>query len=149
VAPSPENRQPDFAAAAALREALREFAHRSERIIRSHGLTLEQYQLLLLIHVKPRDQATIGNLHKELRRGQSAVTQLARRMENRGLITRELSRQDARIRFLKLTERGRERLTAAVIALEEERSSLLDVARRLSALPGDAASTPAARASRS
>jgi DNA-binding MarR family transcriptional regulator len=116
--------QPDFDRAAALRNAVREFSHRSEEIIRPHGLTLEQYQLLLLLRVQPKEKNTIGNLHRELRRGQSAVTQLARRMENRGLITRELSRDDARIRFLKLTRRGETTLTEAVIALEAERSRL-------------------------
>ena len=97
---------PDFERAAALRAAVREFSHRSEQIIRPHGLPLEQYQLLLLLHVQPGEKATIGSLHRQLHRGQSAVTQLARRMENRGLITRELSKDDARIRFLKLTPRG-------------------------------------------
>lgn len=123
--------EPDFQAAATMRAAVREFTHRSEKIIRSYGLTLEQYQVLLLLRVQPREEATIGSLHRELHRGQSAVTQLARRMENRGLITRELSREDARVRYLKLTKRGADRLTDAVTALEEQRSRLLAMIKEL------------------
>src|SRR5690242_5727770 len=96
----------DFEEAFRLREAVREFTSRSTEIIRLHGLTLEQYQLLLFLRIWPKEQATIGNLYTALHRGQSAVTQLARRMENRGLISRELSSSDARVRYLKLTKRG-------------------------------------------
>lgn len=123
--------EPNFERAARLRRVLRDFNRQSEQIVRRHGLTLEQYQLLLLIRVRPKEQATIGNLFKELNRGQSAVTQLARRMENRGLISRELSRRDARVRYLKLTSRGAQRLSEAVTALEEERSRLLELIRAL------------------
>jgi len=124
--------EPDYAGAAALREAIREFNDRSERLIREHGLTLEQYQLLLLLRVLPREEVTIGNLHQQLHRGQSAVTQLARRMQNKGLIGRELSESDARVRYLTLTKKGRRRLSEAVTALEGERSRLLGLLRGIS-----------------
>lgn len=121
---------PDFEGALALRQAVLEFTHRSDEIIRGFGLSLEQYQLLLLLQVWPKEEATITNLYGALHRGQSAVTQLARRMENRGLIRRELSRQDARVRYLKLTKRGEARLAGAVTALEEERLRLLALLSR-------------------
>lgn len=123
----------DFEEAFRLREALREFTSRSAEIIREQGLTPEQYQLLLLLRVWPRNQATIGNLYSSLRRGQSAVTQLARRMENRGLISRELSASDARVRYLKLTERGEQQLSDAVDALQGERDRLLELVAGLGA----------------
>ena len=123
--------EPDFEGAAALRAAVREFNTRTEDVVRVHGLTPEQYQLLLLIRVSPQEKATIGQLYKSLRRGQSAVTQLARRMENRGLITRELSREDARIRYIRLTKRGERLLTDAVTALEGERTRLLALIGRV------------------
>ena len=127
---------PDFEGAATLRAAVREFSRRSEKIIRLYGLTPEQYQLLLLLRVQPKEEATIGKLHKELDRGQSAVTQLARRMQNRGLITRELSEIDARVRFLKLTKRGEKRLSDAVTALEEERARLFLLIKQLDGAKG-------------
>jgi DNA-binding MarR family transcriptional regulator len=124
--------RPDFEGAAALREAVREFTDRSERIIRQHGLTLEHYQLLLLLRVLPKERATIGHLHQALHRGQSAVTQLARRMQNKGLISRELSENDARVRYLTLTKKGERRLSDAVTALEAERTRLLALLRGIS-----------------
>ena len=123
---------PDFAGAAALRGAVREFNDRSEQIIREQGLTLEHYQLLLLLRVLPREEATISNLHQTLQRGQSAVTQLARRMQNKGLISRELSDSDARVRYLTLTRKGERRLSAAVTALQGERTRLLALLREIS-----------------
>ena len=117
----------DFEEAFRLREAVREFTNRSADIIRHQGLTLEQYQLLLLLRMWPKEQATITNLYAALNRGQSAVTQLARRMENRGLISRELAKDDARVRYLKLTKRGERQLGDAVTALKGERDRLLDL----------------------
>jgi len=106
---------------------IRELNQRSDEIIHRYGLTLEQYQQLLLLRVQPKEQNTIGLLHEQLGRGQSAVTQLTRRMENGGLLTRELARDDARIRYLKLTRLGKARLTDAVAALEDERARLLEL----------------------
>lgn len=122
---------PDFDEAFRLREALREFTSRSADVTREHGLTPEQYQLLLLLRVWPKSEATIGNLYTALHRGQSAVTQLARRMENRGLISRELSTSDARVRYLRLTKRGEQRLGDAVDALQGERDRLLELVASL------------------
>ena len=124
-------RPPDYEGAATLRQAVRDFNGRSDQLVRLHGLTPEQYELLLLIHVSPREQATISNLCTALHRGQSAVTQLARRTENRGLLTRELSKTDARVRYLKLTRRGEQRLNAAVLELRGERSRLLSLLRKI------------------
>lgn len=121
----------EFQAAARLRQALREFADRSEKLVHAHDLTTEQYQLLLLIQVSPKEQATIGSLCRALRRGQSAVTQLARRAENSGLINREISSKDARVRYLKLTSEGEQRLAGAVADLSEERARLVDLLGRL------------------
>src|SRR5262245_25740544 len=117
----------DFRSAAILRQALRAFARRSDELTRENGLTPEQYELLLLLYVTPAEKATIGQLCHQLRRGQSAVTQLARRAENAGLITRRLSRSDARIRYLRLTRRGEQRLDATVSALTEERTQLTEL----------------------
>jgi DNA-binding MarR family transcriptional regulator len=123
----------DFDEAFRLREALREFTTRSARIIQLHGLTPEQYQHLLLLRVWPKEEATIGNLYVSLHRGQSAVTQLARRMENRGLISRELSAVDARVRYLMLTKLGERQLSDAVDALQGERDRLLELVAGLGA----------------
>lgn len=117
--------------AAALRSGLRRFLRQSETITRACGLTVEQYELLLLIKTAPGGRATISELHQELARRQSGVTQLARRAENLGLVSRELSREDARVRYLRLTRRGDQRLTKAVAMLGGERASLLSILTEL------------------
>ena len=127
--PAKKKRQGEaaFEEAAALRAGLRRFLRRSEALARASGLTVEQYELLLLIKVSPGGRATIGDLHRELDRRQSGVTQLARRAENLGLVTRELAPHDARVRYLRLTETGERRLAAAVSALGRERALLASV----------------------
>lgn len=121
----------DYREAAALRGALRQFLRRSEQATRAHGLTPEQYEFLLLLHVSPQEQATIGHLCAALVRKQSAVTQLARRAQNQGLITRQLSDEDARVRYLKLTKKGERRLAAVLGDLGTERAHLLAILSEL------------------
>jgi DNA-binding MarR family transcriptional regulator len=115
----------EWAAAASIRDLLRDFSRETERITRRHGLTADQYQLLLLLKVLPPRERTVGRLCGALLRRQSAVTQLARRAENVGLIERQLSKEDARVRYLDLTPEGERRLTATVSALGAERLRLL------------------------
>ena len=116
----------EYEAAAALRSALREFLTETEGITRKHGLTAEQYQLLLLIRVSPEQERTISRLRQGLIRRQSAVTQLARRAEDLGLIERSFSKRDARVRYLELTAEGQKRLDGAITELGGERNRLLD-----------------------
>lgn len=117
----------DYEQAAALRQALQRFLRSSERIVRGHGLTTERYQLLLLIKVEGERGAgaTVGELARSLELAQSTVTQLVRRAEDLGLVRRELSGRDARIRHLRLSEEGERRLTGAVAELKQERSRLM------------------------
>jgi DNA-binding MarR family transcriptional regulator len=121
----PSRRQPDsYAAEATARVALREFASRSDRIARAHGLTAERYELLLLIKVADDGDATVGNLARRLHIGQSAATQLARRVEDAGLIERTVSPRDARVHPLRLTAEGERRLAATAEALAADRQAL-------------------------
>jgi DNA-binding MarR family transcriptional regulator len=113
-----------YAAAAAFRIALRRFLARAEEITQAHGLTPERYELLLLIKVAGDGEATVGRLAPKLRIGQSAATQLARRVENAGLIERTVSARDARVHPLRLTAEGERRLAAAVEELTGERAAL-------------------------
>jgi len=119
--------------AAALRVALRGFLSRSEQLTHEHGLTPERYELLLLIKTAGDGEATVGRLGRRLSIGQSAATQLARRAEDLGLIERTISRSDARVRPLRLTEEGERRLAGAVAALGTERATLREL---LGAKPG-------------
>ncbi len=117
-------RSQEYEAAVALRVGLRQFLARSEQIIRKHDLTPERYELLLLIKTTPEGEATVGRLGDRLAIGQSAATQLARRAEDAGLIERTISRRDARVHPLRLTEEGERRLDRALVGLREERTQL-------------------------
>jgi DNA-binding MarR family transcriptional regulator len=116
----------DYFKAAELRRALRAFLRRSEVVARSHGLTPQRYQLLLQIKAA-KGAATIGSLCRDLQLGQSNVTQQVRRVENEGLVRRELSKDDARVRYLRLTATGERRLARAVADLAEDRDRLTSV----------------------
>jgi DNA-binding MarR family transcriptional regulator len=121
----PSRRQFDsYAAEASARIALREFAARSDRVARAHGLTAERYELLLLIRVAGEGEATVGTLARRLHIGQSAATQLARRVEDAGLIERTVSPRDARVHPLRLTAEGERRLAATAEALAADRQAL-------------------------
>jgi DNA-binding MarR family transcriptional regulator len=115
-----------FREAAELRAALQSFLRRSEQLTRANGLTPERYQLLLFVKVADEegDGATVGDLSRRLELAQSSVTQLVRRAENLGLLTRALSSTDARVHYLRLTDEGERRLAAAVAALSGERERL-------------------------
>ncbi|HTR32287.1 MAG TPA: MarR family transcriptional regulator [Gaiellaceae bacterium] len=114
----------DYRAAAELREALRRFARESERISRSHGLTPQRYQLLLMIKAAG-GTATVTSLIDSLQLGQSGVTQLVQRAEALGLIERRAVREDARSQWLTLTRKGDRILARVFTELGPERDRLV------------------------
>ncbi len=119
----------EYRRAAELRRALRGFLRRTERVSRAHGLTAERYELLLSIKTESGQGpgVTVTSLCQSLMLGQSAVTQLVRRVENLGLVHRELSSRDARVRYLHLTPEGERRLAGVVAELGPERDHLAAV----------------------
>ena len=127
--PSPE----EYRAAAALRAGLRRFSQASEQVLGRHGLTNERYELLLAIksHEQRSTPATVSELTSTLGVAQVSVTQLVRRVEDAGLLAREVSPTDARIRYLRLTKRGERQLARAVADLAEERTRLTQILSEL------------------
>jgi DNA-binding MarR family transcriptional regulator len=89
-------------------------------------MTSERYELLLAIKALQEDglPATVSELTATLGVAQVSVTQLVRRVEDAGLLSREVSPSDARIRHLKLTRRGERQLARAITGLAEERARL-------------------------
>jgi DNA-binding MarR family transcriptional regulator len=127
-----------YESAAELRVNLRRFLSRTDQITRAHGLTPERYELLLLIKVSPDGEATVGKLGKRMCIGQSAATQLARRVEDLGLIERTMSTADARVHPLRLTAEGERRLADTLSALHEDRATLAaDLGPLLASLESD------------
>jgi DNA-binding MarR family transcriptional regulator len=95
-------------------------------VLRGHGLTTERYELLLVLKSAESgsERVTVSELTSALGVAQSSVTQLVRRSEDAGLLWREVSASDARVRYLRLTKRGERQLAGAVADLGEERDRL-------------------------
>jgi DNA-binding MarR family transcriptional regulator len=118
----------DVIAVAEFRTALRRYARRSERVARHHGLTPQRYLLLLMIKGAEdgNEQSTVTELADRLQLAQSTVTELVRRAEEIGLVTREQSRDDARVAHLRLTPDGDRRLMQSFTEIATERAQLRD-----------------------
>jgi DNA-binding MarR family transcriptional regulator len=116
----------DVIAVAEFRAALRQFLRRSERVARKSGLTPQRYMLLLMIKGAPggAERSTVTELSERLQLAQSTVTELVRRAEEAGLLTREQSQTDARVAYLRLSEEGERRLVLSFTELETERAHL-------------------------
>ena len=118
----------DVVAVAEFRTALRRYARRSERVARQYGLTPQRYLLLLMIKgaADGKEQSTVTELADRLQLAQSTVTELVRRAEETGLVTREQSQDDARVAHLRLTHEGDRRLMQSFTEIATERAQLRD-----------------------
>jgi DNA-binding MarR family transcriptional regulator len=118
----------DVVAVAEFRTTLRRFLRRSERVARQCGLTPQRYLLLLMIKgsADGKEQSTVTQLADRLQLAQSTVTELVRRAEETGLVTREQSQDDARVAHLRLTPEGDRRLMQSFTELATERAQLRD-----------------------
>src|SRR5665213_3007088 len=118
----------DVVAVAEFRTALRRYAQRSERVARQYGLTPQRYLLLLMIKgaADGKEQSTVTELADRLQLAQSSVTELVRRAEETGLVTREQSQDDARVAHLRLTPEGDRRLMQSFTEIATERAQLRD-----------------------
>ena len=118
----------DVVAVAEFRTALRRYARRSERVARQYGLTPQRYLLLLMIKgaADGKEQSTVTELADRLQLAQSTVTELVRRAEETGLVTREQSQDDARVAHLRLTPEGDRRLMQSFTEIATERAQLRD-----------------------
>ena len=123
----------DVVAVAEFRTALRRFARRSERVARQYGLTPQRYLLLLMIKgaADGKEQSTVTELADRLQLAQSTVTELVRRAEETGLVTREQSQDDARVAHLRLTPEGDRRLMQSFTEIATERAQLRDAFSQL------------------
>jgi DNA-binding MarR family transcriptional regulator len=118
----------DYARAAELRGALRRFLRRSDELTRSHGLTTQRYELLLMARTTDgRSRATLGELARRLSLARSSTTELVARTEALGLVRRELDPTNRRAVYVALTEEGERRLAAVVTELARERVRLTEI----------------------
>ena len=120
-----------MARAAEFRTALRRFLRRTDAVAAQAGLTPQRYDLLLMIwsHRRRHGAVRMSDLCGLLQLQQTAVTELVKRAEEAGVIERQPSPEDGRVRLLELTEDGEARLLRVFDALREDRSELAEVFR--------------------
>ncbi|WKD51646.1 MarR family winged helix-turn-helix transcriptional regulator [Microbulbifer spongiae] len=101
----------------ALRRVIRATDLHSKHLAKTTGLTAPQ--ILLLQTIRDKGEVTIGELANEMSLSQATVTSILDRLEKRGLVYRERSKEDKRKVHAYLTDQAAEILKEAPIPLQE------------------------------
>jgi DNA-binding MarR family transcriptional regulator len=110
----------DFEALARFRFGIRRYLRFSEETVRRHGLTPQQYQLLLALKGFPgREWATVRELADRLQLRHHSVVELVNRAQGQGLVERVPHPDDARAVRVQLTADG-EQILARLSALHRD-----------------------------
>lgn len=119
VAADPLTKQ-DFEALARFRFGIRRYLRFSEEVVRSHGLSPQQYQLLLALAGAPgREWALVRELAEWLQLRHHSVVELVNRAQAQALVRRNPDPDDARAVRVRLTEQG-ELVLARLSALHRD-----------------------------
>ena len=104
-----------FELTATFRAALARFSRRVEETCKTHGLTTDQYTLLVMIKGAPGgvEHATATELAESLRLSLNGITERLQRAEAEGFVRRERSTADRRVIYVRLTQLAEERLAGA------------------------------------
>lgn len=105
----------------AIRRILRASEQGGRRLAALTGLTPSQ--LLVLQEIERRSETTPGELAARLQFGQATVTNIVDRLHELEMVTRERSSRDKRQILLRVTQTGRDALTAAPDLLQQRFSS--------------------------
>jgi DNA-binding MarR family transcriptional regulator len=118
----------------------------SASLLSEHGLTINDYEALLVLSSAPDQRLKRVDLARRLLLTPSGVTRLLEGLESAGLVERAACASDLRVTYAALTDRGREKLTeascahvASVRALFEEHFSeeeIEQLGEMLGKLPG-------------
>jgi DNA-binding MarR family transcriptional regulator len=116
----------DFEALARFRFGIRRYLRFSEETVRRHGLTPQQYQLLLALKGFPdREWATVRELAERLQLRHHSVVELVNRAQKQALVERAGHPDDARAVRVLLTEDG-DRILARLSALHRDELRRMD-----------------------
>jgi len=102
----------------ALRRVIRATDLHSKHLAKTSGLTAPQ--ILLLQTIRNRGEVTIGQLAEEMSLSQATVTTILDRLEKRGLVYRERSKEDKRKVHAYLTELAAGTLKTAPMPLQDQ-----------------------------
>ena len=119
VASAPLTKE-DFEALAQFRFGIRRYLRFSEETVRRHGLSPQQYQLLLALKGFPgREWATVRELAERLQLRHHSVVELLNRAQGQGLVQRVPDPHDRRAVRVELTATGNE-ILARLSALHRD-----------------------------
>jgi DNA-binding MarR family transcriptional regulator len=82
----------------------------SAQLVEAHGLTLGEYEVLLLLSHAPPEGLRRIDLANEVRLSPSGITRMLDRLESTGLVQKGSCASDARVTYALLTDAGRSRL---------------------------------------
>jgi DNA-binding MarR family transcriptional regulator len=123
--PEPLSKE-DFEALARFRFGIRRYLRFSEETVRRHGVTPQQYQLMLALKGFPgRDWAVVRELAERLQLRHHSVVELVDRASGEGLVRRGADPDDARAVRVELTAAG-ERLLGRLSALHRDELRRMD-----------------------
>ena len=121
----------------------------SAQLQREHGLTLNDYEVLL--HLSHADGGRLRrvDLAQSVLLTAAGITRLLDGLERAGLVCKETCASDARVSYAKLTDEGREKLSVAGVThlrgidelfvarySDEERATLFELLSRLPSTGG-------------
>ena len=111
----------DFEALARFRFAIRRYLRSSEEIVRGHGVTPQQYQLLLALKGFPgREWATVRELAERLQLRHHSVVELVNRAQEQDLVQRTAHPDDGRAVRVTLTAQGDDLLARLAVLHRDE-----------------------------
>jgi DNA-binding MarR family transcriptional regulator len=121
----------DFEALARFRFGIRHYLRFSEETVRRHGVTPQQYQLMLALKGFPgRDWAVVRELADRLQLRHHSVVELVDRAQAQGLVVRTPDPDDARAVRVVLTDVGEE-LLGRLSALHRDQLRRMDAVLEL------------------
>jgi DNA-binding MarR family transcriptional regulator len=116
----------DFEALARFRFGIRRYLRFSEETVRKHGVTPQQYQLMLALKGFPgRDWAVVREIAERLQLRHHSVVELIDRAQAQGLVRRTTDPDDGRAVRVVLTDQG-EKLLGQLSALHRDELRRMD-----------------------
>jgi DNA-binding MarR family transcriptional regulator len=85
-----------------------------ERALVEHGLGVSEFEVLDELARQPHSECRMQALSDVVHLSQSALSRVVGRLEDHGLVTRFMCREDRRGIFAHLTDEGRQRYEAAL-----------------------------------
>lgn len=103
-------------------------AHLHRTLLRDTGLSLPDYEVLVHLSESPEGRLRSFQLSDALQWEKSRLSHHLKRMQGRGLVTRQVCTSDGRGAYIVLTPRGRAAIeSAAPVHVEDVRAVIIDL----------------------